>query len=580
MIAKGTTHNNGARLAAYMMNAKEGERVELGQLRGFASENIRDAFRDVDVMAAGTQIRQPFFHVQVRNPEGEVLTRTQWERVADRIESKLGLSGQSRAIVFHINQATGHEHMHLAWSRIDEETMQAKRLPFFKYRLKEVSRELELQLGLTRVRNEIEGAIEYGPTRAEDEQARRLGVDIRQVRTAIRDCYDRSDNGRSFEAALADQGLILARGEQRDFVVVDHAGGLHALGQRILGVKIAQVRERLSDLPREELPTVEQVRTERGAVQREAPAREVWDRDAYHADWNNGVTDAAIAQDRERARRERSNSREANRGGRKKRDRWPVAPEHSDARNPNLFAAAERQTVKREARGREGLSKHIHTYFRYAEGSRKQFRADLDERGVELALVSKEDADRSHREASFARALGRTAQTLRAGEIVAVTTPRPLRHRNGEWAEPSRVHRLNQDDAKLWLKGLRLEARRLKNVEVTTKLLEERGRERAEKWLQIRTKNATRRRGKTILRDASLKAPVQAMRIVGNVASKPVELLANLFEDLLAPKITPVQRLEGEAKKLDRETQAEHRRLREQDEEPQRRREREPERER
>jgi hypothetical protein len=29
MIAKGTTHNNGAKLAAYMTNGKDGERAEL-----------------------------------------------------------------------------------------------------------------------------------------------------------------------------------------------------------------------------------------------------------------------------------------------------------------------------------------------------------------------------------------------------------------------------------------------------------------------------------------------------------------------------------------------------------------------
>ena len=86
MISKGTTHNDGARLADYMTTGKDGERAELWQLRGFGMGNITDAFRCVHAMAEATRAQQPFFHVQVRNREGETLTRPQWEHAADRIE--------------------------------------------------------------------------------------------------------------------------------------------------------------------------------------------------------------------------------------------------------------------------------------------------------------------------------------------------------------------------------------------------------------------------------------------------------------------------------------------------------------
>ena len=78
MIAKGNTHDNGARLARYITTGKDGELAELWELRGFALRDITDAFRSVHVTAAKGQCRQPFFHVQVRNPEGETLTRAQW----------------------------------------------------------------------------------------------------------------------------------------------------------------------------------------------------------------------------------------------------------------------------------------------------------------------------------------------------------------------------------------------------------------------------------------------------------------------------------------------------------------------
>jgi hypothetical protein len=259
MIAKGTAHNNGAKLGRYMIEAGEdNERAELYQLRGFAEDDIVSAFRTIQGIAAGTRCAQPFFHCQVRTPAGENLTRKQWELVADRIERKLGLTGQPRAIAFHLKE--GHEHMHVAWSRIDQDALTARPLPFFKLRLKEVCRELEVELGLTRVRNEREPGELKPPTRDEYEQAARLGVDPKATRAEIREAWDRSDSGQAFVAALAEKGMRLARGEKRDFVVIDREGGLHALGKRLLGVTAADTRKRIGDLDRDALPTVDQAR--------------------------------------------------------------------------------------------------------------------------------------------------------------------------------------------------------------------------------------------------------------------------------------------------------------------------------
>lgn len=259
MIAKGAANNSGAKLAAYMVKAKDGEKAELYQVYGFATGDIHEAFRSIDAMAKGTRIEQPFFHVAVRNREGEELTRRQWLQVADRIEEKLKLSGQGRAIAIHREDKTGHEHMHVAWSRIDEETLKAIPLPFFKRQLKALSRELEIELGLSRVSSERPRR-EMAPTRAEEEQSRRLGTDMHGIRGVIRDAYERSDSGKAFAAALAEQKLTLCQGDRRDFVAVDASGGLHVLGKRLLGDSAAKVRQRFSDLQREGLPTVEEAR--------------------------------------------------------------------------------------------------------------------------------------------------------------------------------------------------------------------------------------------------------------------------------------------------------------------------------
>jgi hypothetical protein len=337
MIAKGTTHNNGAKLAKYMTESQDGQRAELWQLRGFEATNIKDAFRDVQIMAEATKCEQPFFHVQVRNRDGEILTRQQFEYAADRIERMLGLSDQPRAITFHTYEHNNEQHMHVAWSRIDQDTLTAKPLPFFKERLKKISRELELHFGLEPVTNHREGHIKYAPTRAEHEQARRLGVDIHEIRNTIRACWDHSDNGRSFEAALADKDLILARGDQRDFAVIDHEGGMHVLGKRILDVSAAKIRTRMSDLVRDELPSVLEVRAFvvelKMQKQHEQPA-EVWDRerdtvrDEIH--WQEALDKAAIAKEaRERQFVEPKDREKETRAGRQEKGQG--VPQNSPA---------------------------------------------------------------------------------------------------------------------------------------------------------------------------------------------------------------------------------------------------------
>lgn len=260
MIAKGIPHDNPAKLARYLVTPKEGERAELWELRGFASFSIVNAFRSVRVMAQGTKCRDIFFHVAVRNPESESLSRKQWEYAADRIERTLGLDGQPRAIAVHGSTSSGHQHMHVAWSRICTNSLKAKPVPFFKIRLKYVCRELEEHFGLTPVRNHRDSRIQYAPTNAEERQACRLGIDVHGTRETIRQCFENSKSGTTFQAALSRHGIILAQGDRRDYLVIDGSGAMHALGKRLLGIGAAEIRVRLADLVRSGLPTVDEAR--------------------------------------------------------------------------------------------------------------------------------------------------------------------------------------------------------------------------------------------------------------------------------------------------------------------------------
>lgn len=299
MIAKGNLHAHGGRLAVYMMKGKEDEKTELVEMRGFLSDDLRQAFRTIQAIAESqTQCEKPFFHAYVRLADDERLDHRDWFTVADRIETELGFHGQPRAIAYHVG-AEGERHLHIAWSRIDTDEMRAIDPGLYKNKMTGLSRELEVEYGLRRLGNTRDATRQTkAPGRGEFEEARRLGVDVDAVRETIRDCYDRSDNGPSFVAALAEHDLTLARGDRRPFVVVDREGGLHALGARICGVPARDVRERIGEDFAHELPHLAEAR----AMMKER-ARAVRDQRRQHA-MSETVTDDTLKRQAERATEE------------------------------------------------------------------------------------------------------------------------------------------------------------------------------------------------------------------------------------------------------------------------------------
>jgi hypothetical protein len=78
------------------------------------------------------------------------------------------------------------------------------------------------------------------------QQAKRAGVDPRELKSAILDCWQQADNAKSFAAALEERGLFLARGDRRGFVAVTTDGDVYSLS-RIIPDKKADIDARLSD---------------------------------------------------------------------------------------------------------------------------------------------------------------------------------------------------------------------------------------------------------------------------------------------------------------------------------------------
>jgi hypothetical protein len=378
MFAKANFHKHATKLAAYLVKGHPHERAELVEMRGFAATDLRDAFRDIEIMARdGTKAKSAFFHCYVRLPKGESLTQEQWiGTVADRIERRLGFTGQARAIAYHTDRQTGERHMHMAWSRIAQ-TADGKLFALdpglYFNKLKEISRELEIELGLTRVSNERKPDDRArAADRNEFEEGRRLGTDLKTIRTVILDCFEKSDSGRAFMAALADQGLMLANGDRRDcFVVVDQAGGHHALNKKLTGMTLAATRARLADLDRSNLPGVDQ------AKQLQAERRA-----------------AREAQERQKHRRGAD----------------VPAAETTRSDGPARGAQPQIKPLGKTA-GEIRLAWRLTT-------TATQFAQEIEKRGLLLVDISRNEAQASYRAREFAKAIGRQNRTVREGFAV------------------------------------------------------------------------------------------------------------------------------------------------------------------
>lgn len=257
MILKAKERGDGAQLARYLMTMRDNDHVELHEVRGFISDDLPGAFQEADAIALGTRSKKHLFSMSLNPPEGAEADIEAFEKAIEQIEQKLGLEGQPRAIVFH--EKDGRRHAHAVWSRIDAERMRAINLPYYKERLRDVSRELFLAHGWDMPRG-LEDRRLRDPsnfTREEWQQARRAGLDPKELKAVFRKAWESSDNRAAFEQALKERGFWLAKGDRRGFVAVDYRGEVYSVS-RYAGVKAKDVQVRLGD-PRK-LSSVDEVK--------------------------------------------------------------------------------------------------------------------------------------------------------------------------------------------------------------------------------------------------------------------------------------------------------------------------------
>jgi ATP-dependent exoDNAse (exonuclease V) alpha subunit len=263
MIVRGGSRAGPVRLAMHLQRADTNERVVVEELRGVAARTLTEALREMHALGGGAKSSKTLYHASINVRVTDTMTPERWQKAVDDLERELGLSGQPRVVVRHVKE--GREHTHVVWSRIDLERNRAIS-DSHNYRYHErVSRRLEIEFGhkpTKGVHIGREGQKRLGRTPGLDQlqQAGRIGIDLDRIRADLREAWERTDSGAAFNAAIEEKGYILARGDRRDFVVVDIAGEPHSVPRFLNKVTAAAVRKRFEDLDPAQLPSFDQAK--------------------------------------------------------------------------------------------------------------------------------------------------------------------------------------------------------------------------------------------------------------------------------------------------------------------------------
>lgn len=254
MILVGSQRSGATALADHLMNDRDNDHVTLAEIKGFMADDLHGALQETCAISKGTQCKQYLFSLSLNPPSDQDVSERDFFDAADRIEAKLGLVDQPRAIVFH--EKEGRRHAHVVWSRIDTDSMTAINLPHHRNKLRDMARDLYLDHGWVLP----DGLATYGNksplnfTLGEWQQAKRQSLDPREIKQAFQQAWERSDGLDGFRHALEERGYFLARGDRRGFVALDVEGNIYAV-PRWTGLKTKDVAAKLGSPER--LPSVE-----------------------------------------------------------------------------------------------------------------------------------------------------------------------------------------------------------------------------------------------------------------------------------------------------------------------------------
>jgi hypothetical protein len=358
MIPKGNQRAGGQQLATHLLNAYDNDSVEVADVRGASAQDLHGAFAEWYAEAKGTKCSKFLYSLSI-NPDHTQgpFNREHYYDFIRRTENTLGLSGQPRAVVFHVKH--GREHCHVVWSRIDTEKMKAVQLSHDRQKLRAVAQEyardhnLTLPPGMRNNRGK-DRFPDHAKTEnlAEKQQEERTGTPKEQRMEQIARAWRENPDGRTFVKALEAGGYFLARGDKRSYVVVDLYGEVHSLSRQLTGVKSKDLKTRLADYPLDKLVDVESAQ-DRAKQQRQALLLKVAQQQRGREE-PSGTEPAARTPATARQRRDALQQDQAIRRGNLEAKRQQLAERHSTERK----ALADLQSARSAAAVRDRAAKH------------------------------------------------------------------------------------------------------------------------------------------------------------------------------------------------------------------------------
>lgn len=285
MIIKSSQRWGTKQLADHLTNNEENEHIHFSDCRGIVADTVHDALDDMDDLShRSTRCQKHLYHVSV-SPDRQ-MNEKEWEEVWQTYEAEFCLEDRPYIEVTHTKK-DGRTHKHRVYERVGDDG-RAVELSYTYQRNEKVARILEYRLGhplTVGKHNRIvmrqlfadgyQDVVDWMQSRnahtqtrpvaisnhTDYQQQKRTGMTVQQVKADLQAAYQASDNGKSFEVAIAAQGYILARGD-RGIVVMDICGGIHSPRRR-LEVKAAELKAKWADLNPDHLPTVAEVKQNR-----------------------------------------------------------------------------------------------------------------------------------------------------------------------------------------------------------------------------------------------------------------------------------------------------------------------------
>jgi len=274
VISKASQRGGARQLATHLLNRYDNERVEVADLRGSAAQDLPGAFLEWYAQSLATKCQKYLYSLSISPDVSKYqLTREQYFDFIARTERSLKLVGQPRAVVFHFKN--GREHAHVVWSRIDVDAGKAVHIAYDRMKRRRVAQEFARDHGLplpeTMQKNGHKDRFNNKAKQsnlAEKQQEERSGEPKEVRRAKILQAWKENPDAHGFVKAMEQSGYRLARGDSRDYVVVDLAGEVHSLTRQLSGnVKAGEVKALLkAEYPPDKLPDIEAAR----ARQREA----------------------------------------------------------------------------------------------------------------------------------------------------------------------------------------------------------------------------------------------------------------------------------------------------------------------